>query len=54
MDLSSYPSDVQEYINELIKRRAIGPESLKDKTLMNHLASQRFDRDYLDSMINDR
>ena len=54
MDLSKYPPDVQEYLAGLIKKNVISVASLSDKTLINHLLTQKFDEDYIRSMMNDR
>jgi hypothetical protein len=46
MDLSNYPLNVQELLKELIKRSVISIDSLGDKMFINHICSQRFDKDY--------
>jgi|GEM_PF-1114481 len=54
MDLSKYSPETRKYISELIKRNAISPESLKDQTFINSLSFQRYDEDYIRSMVKDR
>lgn len=54
MDMNEYPLNVQQYIVELIKRNVIKNDGILDKTLINYLTSQKYDEDYIRSMMNDR
>lgn len=39
-------NDKERILTELIKRHAIGPDSRKDRTLLNYLAGQKYDEVY--------
>jgi hypothetical protein len=54
MDLSEYPPNVQKYILELVKRNVIKADGILDRTLVNYLIMQKYDEDYIRSMMNDR
>ncbi|KXG75034.1 hypothetical protein [Thermotalea metallivorans] len=51
MDLSIYPTNVQEFLSEFIKRGIIDPNGVPDKTFINFLYTQRFDKDYIDAIL---
>lgn len=52
MDLSSYPTNVQEFLSEFIKRGLIDPNGIPDKTLINFLSTQKYDADYIDALMH--
>ncbi|MDF2545460.1 MAG: hypothetical protein K0R93_358 [Anaerosolibacter sp.] len=52
MDLNSYPSNVQKFLSEFIKRGTLDPNSIPDKTLINFLATQEYDADYIDELMH--
>jgi len=54
MNIKEYPNNVQKTVQELVKRNTISRDAHEDKTLMNYLCTQKFDEDYIKSMINDR
>ncbi len=54
MDVNNYPPHVQEYISALISSGVLHEDGVIDKTLINFLYGQKFDRDYIDSMLHDR
>lgn len=55
MDSKHYPPEVKEYIEALIKRKALNTDTiLNDKMFINYLYTQRFDEDYIKSIENDR
>lgn len=45
-NLAALSPDIQEYISSLIKRNVISFKSVEDKMLINHLCTQRIDKDY--------
>jgi hypothetical protein len=51
MEFDSCPGQVQEFLLELIRRRAFSYNSVKDKTLMNYLCTQKFDSDYINRSV---
>jgi len=54
MELSSYPVEVQAFIQGLINEGVIKENDIIDRTFINYLYTQRFDKDYIDSMRHDR
>ena len=46
MNEISTKSEIQRYLNELIKRNAIGRESLRDWMLINYLCDSKIDVDF--------
>lgn len=54
MNITNYPHHVQEYISALISNGALYEDALTDKTFINYLYTQKFDKDYIDSMLHDR
>lgn len=54
MNLDSYPENVRRYILELSKRGIIDVEGNIDRMFISYLYDQKFDEDYVKSMVNDR
>jgi hypothetical protein len=54
IDLSKFPPETRKYISELLKRNAIGSDSLDDQAFINYLSTQKYDEDFIISMIKDR
>jgi hypothetical protein len=53
MQQKDYPTNVQKFIDEMIKRKVV-EDDIKDPMLINYLYTQVYDEDYIDSMMNDR
>lgn len=54
MDMSEFPPNAQKYILELVRRNAIKNDGILDRTLINYLSMQKYDEDYIKSMMTDR
>lgn len=54
MSKDKIPDDAERLLTELLKRRTIGPESRKDRTLINYLTDQKFDEGYVNHVKTDR
>ncbi|TDT62295.1 hypothetical protein [Fonticella tunisiensis] len=54
MNLDSYPENVRRYILELSKHGIIDIEGNIDRMFISYLYDQKFDENYVKSMINDR
>lgn len=47
VDIDTCPKQVQDYLSELLKRHAVNERNLRDKTLLNYLCTQKFDKDFM-------